>query len=120
MVKYLSILFITLAGLSCNAIESTPEAIYGHWETKKWIIDKTGAPIRGKMDFLFERDGHYTVDYGSQLERGTFSVQGERLYTTEDGQARKYVKIAKLTADSLIIGMNRAGRLETVVLTKQK
>ncbi len=105
--------------MSCKGFTGTPEELYGNWTTAEWTIDKTGERINGKMDFRFDSSGRYLVDYGSEKEKGAYSVEGDRLYTTEDGQARKYVKIIKLTADSLALGMNRAGRLETLILIKQ-
>ncbi len=121
MIKRSVFLFILVSLLwACGGMSDPPEEILGQWKTHEWTIDQTGARISGKMDFTFDKDGGYQVDYGTQKEIGVFRVDGDRLYTTENGQARKYVKIKKLTKDSLIFGMNRAGRLETVVLIKSK
>ena len=45
-------------------------------------------------------------------------VMSTYLHTVEDGKAEKKVEILKLTADTLIFQMNRAGTIEEVLLTK--
>ena len=105
---------------ACSSAETTPSEIYGSWEKQQWIIDQTRKEVNSKMDFIFNEDGTYQIDYGSQKENGIFNIEGERLYTTETGQARKYVKIIRLTPDTLEFQMNRAGQIETVLLAKGK
>lgn len=108
----------TLYWFSCESPFKTDPNIYGQWQKTSWIIDQTGAEVSVEMSFLFNEDGTYHIDYGSQEEKGDFQIKGTKLYTTEEGQAEKFVKIIQLTADSLQFKMNRAGRMETVVLVK--
>lgn len=109
--------FCLLFVFSCSPTEIDPN-IYGQWHKSSWVIDQSGETMDVQMDFLFNEDGTYLVDYGSQQEKGVFDIVEQRLYTTEEGQAKKFVEITKLTADSLQFKMNRAGRMETVILVK--
>lgn len=108
----------TLYWFSCESPFKTDPNIYGEWHKTSWVVDKTGEEMNVKMDFTFNEDGSYSIDYGSQQEKGKFQIKDKKLYTTEDGQAEKFVKIIQLTADSLQFKMNRGGRMETVVLVK--
>ena len=108
----------TLYWFSCESPFKTDPNIYGQWHKVSWIIDQTGVEMNVKIDFTFNEDGSYQVDYGNQQEQGIFQIKEDKLYTTADGQAEKFVKIIQLTADSLQFKMNRAGRMETVVLVK--
>ena len=104
--------------ISCSSPNPHDALIIGQWNKVSWTIDNTDETINRTMNFQFNDDQSYEIDYGSQKENGVFNIEGERLYTIEEGQARKYVKIIKMTKDSFIFKMNRAGRMETVVLAK--
>jgi len=69
---------------------------------------------------LFEADGTYAATFGSQNEAGTWRLEGDKLYTTAGGQVQKMVRLPRLSADTLVMDMNRAGTAETMVLVKRK
>ena len=71
------------------------------------------------MDFSFQEDGRYVIDYGSVKEKGKYWIAGEFLHTVEDGQAEKKVKLTSLTGNSMKFEMNRTGSIELVSLTKE-
>lgn len=105
--------------LSCNT-ESNKPLLIGQWEMVDWKVAKTGEPITGQtMNFTFSSDDTYVVDYGSEEEKGDWSVSGNNLYTTETGMAKKMVKITQPIEDTLRFEMNRSGRIEVVTLLRQ-
>lgn len=111
--------FLFLAFIACTAEENKPLLI-GEWTLLEWKISTTGELRTGyKMDFAFNADDTYSVDYGSQQEVGSWSVIGNNLYTTENGMAKKMVKITQPVTDTLQFEMNRSGQLELVTLIKK-
>lgn len=118
LTTFLFLFCSTLFWFSCESPFKTDPNIYGQWQKSSWVVDQSGEEMNVKMDFTFNEDGSYAIDYGSKKEVGAFQIKDKKLYTTEEGQAKKFVKIIQLTADSLTFKMNRAGRMETVVLVK--
>jgi hypothetical protein len=114
--------FILLSILVCvvSACASSLDASYlpGFWKTVEWKVVSSGQVIDNQMDFLFTTNDRYAVDYGSQREKGSFYLAGEYLHTKEDGALEKSVRVTKLTMDSMIFEMNRAGSIEVVTLIK--
>jgi len=66
------------------------------------------------MDFTFGADKRYTVDYGTETESGDYWFLDDDLYTQEDGQSKKKVKILQLNPDTLVFEMHRGGQIEHV------
>ncbi len=93
--------------------------LIGNWKTASWIENISNKKIPNQMDFTFRQDSLYEVDYGSIKEKGKYWIAGEYLHTIEDGQAEKKVRLKLVKPDSIIFEMNRTGKLETVILTKQ-
>ena len=113
---FLAVLF--LAG--CGAESGTPEAIYGNWRGVSWTVEgKEAGRNAASVQFQFEAPKQYTAAFGDQLEKGSFKVDGDKLYTTAEGQLQKMVKIIQLTADTLEMEMNRGGVKENLVLVKE-
>lgn len=117
MLKYF-LLFFSFVLFSCIGPNPHDNLIIGQWKNVSWTIDNSDQKVNKKMDFVFNDDMSYTIDYGSIKENGIYSIDGDRLYTTEEGQSRKYVKIINMSIDSFVFKMNRAGRMETVILVK--
>ena len=116
--KYLFIL--TLMVMACQPQQKWPsEALHGSWDTNSWVNLNTNNPINGQLDFQFNDDGRYILDYGSKKVEGKYWIEGEYLHTIEDQQSEMKVKILTLAQDSLIIDMNRGGHMERVILLKQ-
>jgi Lipocalin-like domain len=110
--------------------------LIGNWKGAAWVVAgkatdrdahsvafsfETNAVPAGKTNSreLLEA-GMYTAAYGAQLEKGDFKVKGDKLYTTAEDKVEKVVRIVTLTADSLVLGMNRVGQEETLVLLKSQ
>ena len=115
--KYTFLLAFCCFVISCVSPHDESKLL-GEWQTVDWIVINTGENISNKMNFTFNANYRYEVDYGNQKEHGKYWISGKFLHTLEDGETEKKVKILKLTLDSLIFEMNRAGSLEKVILTK--
>ena len=78
-----------------TACASNPykDLILGKWQTVEWEEIQTGKLIEATMNFEFGEDGRYTVDYGSEMEKGKYWISGDYLHTLEDGASEKKVKI---------------------------
>ncbi len=112
-----SIYCITLSLLLINcepAVSPYDTDIIGSWKQDSWVIVANNRPINRQMDFTFTEDKHYTVDYGSELEKGQYWFIDDDLFTQEDGREKKKVRIVKLSPDTLIFNMNRGGQIEQV------
>jgi len=118
MKKSLLLFIISMALFACG--ESYDQKILiGNWKTSSWINNSTNQKINNKMDFKFDADRNYTIDYGSLKESGTYYISGGYLHTTETGHAEKKVNLLKVVQDSIVFEMNRGGLIETVILTRK-
>jgi len=95
------------------------EAILGEWEVLRWYEEYSNKTINQKMDFSFTSDKKYSVDYGSEKEKGKFWFVDDYLFTKEDGQREKSVKIVKLNKDTMVLRMNRGGNIESAIFLKK-
>jgi hypothetical protein len=112
----LAVLFLA----SCGSETAIPEAIYGNWKGVSWSVEGQDTGLdAAAVSFQFTAPTAYTATFGDQQEKGTFKVDGDKLYTTAEGQMQKMVKIIRLTADTLEMEMNRAGTKENLVLKKE-
>ena len=117
--KYTLLLAFCCVVFSCMTPYDESKLL-GEWKKIDWTVINSGESISNKMDFTFNPDNRYEVDYGSQKELGKYWISGEYLHTLEDGKIEKKVKILILTLDSLVFEMNRAGSLEKVTLIKDQ
>lgn len=116
--KYALLPLFLLSVWACDVEQNRP-LLLGNWKMVSWKIVPTNQYVHGRrMDFQFNDDDTYSVDYGGESEEGTWRVAGNNLYTTENGMSEKMVKIITLNNDSLKFEMNRAGQLEVVTLVK--
>ncbi len=116
--------FILLVALfyfsSCSNTENN-KLIIGNWSGKEWLIN--GSPSNrnvAETHFIFDDKGNYSYSYSGTEEKGTYKVENNMLFTKPGDQQEIMVKIAKLTADSLIFDMNRGGQTELLTLTRDK
>lgn len=93
-------------------------SLYGKWEVDDWVVNSSGKKISQQMDFAFQSDKTYELDYGTEKEIGTWYLAGEYLHTKENGSIDKSVKIKHLSMDALQFEMNRSGSLEFVTLKR--
>lgn len=91
----------------------------GTWRGVEWRVEGniTRRDVQS-VTFLFEENGTYAATFGSQQEAGTWRLEGDKLYTHAEGQVQKMVRLPRLTADTLVMDMNRAGTAETLVLVR--
>lgn len=101
--------------VSCESATTTYDTdIVGTWKQDSWVITANNQLINRPMDFTFGADKRYSVDYGSETEKGDYWFIDDDLYTQEDGQSKKKVKILQLNPDTLVFEMNRGGQIEQV------
>jgi len=100
---------------SCQSSTTTYDTdIIGAWKQDSWVITANNQTINRKMDFTFGADKRYTVDYGTEMEKGDYWFIDDDLFTQEDGQQKKKVKVLQLNPDTLVFEMNRGGQIEQV------
>jgi len=119
MISPIAMLFILLAVFS-SCIESVNnKLILGNWKAVSWT--ENGTPNVAKAantSFVFDEKNHYTFTHGGTTKNGTYKVENNLLFTTEEGMQEIMVNITKLTADSLIFDMNNGGTPEQLTLIK--
>lgn len=106
-----------------GACTDNPNAqlIQGNWQGVEWMQSGTTAGHNAAATFFsFDEKGNYSYTYQSNKESGTYKVENDMLFTRPEGQLEIMVKIAKLTNDTLIFDMSRAGSPETLTLVKVK
>lgn len=119
LIKTSLFLLVLVLFTSCQNVEFDTEKIYGEWKVVDWEIVTTGEKRGNQMDMLFVKEDDYVVDYGSEKEEGKFWIRNQYLYTLENGEAEKKVKLLDLKTDTLSFQMNRAGEIENVLLVKK-
>jgi len=123
MRKLLVILCSMLFLFACQQEDKTP-LLMGTWKGASWTVaGKDSGRKASNVRFEFKNDNTYTAAFEGDKEAGTFRLRGDgKLFTTEKGGAKieKATKLAKITSDTLIMNMNRAGDNEQLVLVKVK
>ncbi len=115
--KYAFFLSILFSALGCKG-EYDVTMLHGKWKTVEWTILPTNETRSQQMDFTFNANGRYLVDYGSEKEEGKYWVYGQYLHTVEDGAIEKKVRLLSLSENNCLIEMNRAGTLERATLER--
>lgn len=114
----IAILFISNLLFSCMHSENKT-LLVGDWKGAEWLVGGNPSEYDAKkVSFHFGADGGYSSDFGGDVEKGTYILRNDKLFTTPDGQLEIMVLISKLTKDSLVFDMNRSGRAETLTLVK--
>ena len=119
LIKTSLFLLVLVLFTSCQNVEFDKEKIYGEWKVVDWEIVTTGEKRGNQMDMSFVKEDDYVVDYGSEKEEGKFWIRNQYLYTLENGEAEKKVKLLDLKTDTLSFQLNRAGEIENVLLVKK-
>ena len=121
IISPIAMLFILLA-LFSSCIESVNnKLIVGKWKAVEWL--ESGTPNVTKAEntsFVFDEKEHYSFTHGGTTKNGTYKVENNLLFTTEEGMQEIMVNITKLTADSLVFDMNNGGTPEQLILLKEK
>lgn len=102
---------------SCNS-KWDETLLHGNWVVYDWTVAHSGQKVTQQMDFTFNNDKTYEIDYGSENELGEYYLAGEYLHTKEEGSIDKSVRIRYLNQDTFQFEMNRAGSLELVTLLR--
>lgn len=116
------LLFLLAGVIACSGYSTGKLA--GTWVGSSLTEEGELVPVdAGDISFQFRSNGYYefnsTLDY---KEAGTFSLQGNLLYTLDtinEASTEKAVKIIDLTSDSLFILMNAGGRQRILKLVKK-
>ncbi len=109
-----------LAIISCKQDDKKPLLI-GKWQGVSWKVNgkESGRDFKS-VNFNFKADDTYSTAFDAQTEKGVFRLEGDKLYTTGENKIEKMVKLSTLTADTLVMDMNRAGESEALILAKIK
>ena len=118
-IKHLiQVMLCMLLFASCERLDK--KLIHGSWQGAEWLIEgKSGDYDATSAQFSFDEKGRYSFNYAGSGESGKYHISNNELFTTPDGGIRMMVKIEKLTADSLVMQMNRGGTAETLTLVKK-
>jgi hypothetical protein len=117
----LSTLMLT-ALVSCKQDDSKKQLLFGKWQGTAWTVAGKDVGRDAKaVSFEFKNDDSYTAAFGSQAEKGVFRLDGDKLYTTSEAanKIEKMVKLSTITADTVVMDMNRVGDSEQLVLVKK-
>lgn len=118
--RFTLIMLVALFLSACQQDE-TIALLQGDWTGVSWMVNgEESGRVEAGVQFHFEADATYTATYGDQLEKGSYRVRSGKLYTVAENKIEKMVGIARLTADTLIMDMNRVGTAEQLVLVRKK
>jgi hypothetical protein len=119
MISLIAMLFILLAVFSSCVESVNNKLILGNWKAVSWTENGTPNVAKAKnTSFVFDEKNHYSFTHGGTTKNGTYKVENNLLFTTEEGMQEIMVNITKLTADSLVFDMNNGGTPEQVTLIK--
>ena len=104
-----------------------PELLVGTWNGIDWRVQgKSSGRDASAVFFVFAPysgqgtvEGTYIAAYGDQKEKGDYKLKGDKLYTTAEDKIEKVVRIVNINADTLVLGMNRMGQEEELVLVER-
>jgi len=121
MKKLLIIACSILLLISCQQEDKTPLLI-GNWKGVSWTVDgKKSGRNAANARFEFKNDNTYKATFEGSKEAGTFRLRFDnKLFTTEAGKIEKSVLLSKITADTIVMDMNRVGDREQLILVKIK
>lgn len=122
--KYFIVTLLSLLMLlSCQQEDKTP-LLLGTWKGASWSVgNKDSGRNASNVRFQFNADDTYSASFEGSKEKGTFRLRGDgKLFTTAEGSTKieKAVKLAKITADTIVMNMNRVGDREQLILIKVK
>jgi hypothetical protein len=108
--------FLAFSFANCGHDLGYQNAIQGKWLATHWATASGERPVEN-VNFDFHGET-YNAKLGLKDETGSFRLDGDKLYTTAEGQQEIMVKIMRLTADSLVFEMNRGGTQEVLTLKR--
>lgn len=119
--RYLIICCSILLLIACQQEDKTPLLI-GKWKGVNWTVDgKNSGRNAANARFEFKNNNTYTAAFEGNKEAGTFRLRFDnKLFTTEEEKIEKSVLLSKITADTIVMDMNRVGDREQLILVKIK
>lgn len=115
--KFSFLLFIVFF-LSCNDAEQK-KLIQGKWICTDWKVrGESKSKDQVNVEFNFQDGEQYEYNNASLHEKGSYKIQGGKLYTTPENELEMLVDIEKLTTDTLIFNMSRGGTPESMLLVR--
>jgi hypothetical protein len=121
--KKLALLVLLISFITSCKDDKTPLLI-GEWRGTSWTVGgKESGRNAFDVKFTFNADGTYAASWGEQAEKGVFRLRSDgKLYTTADAanKIEKMVMLSTVTADTLVMDMNRVGDAEKLTLEKLK
>lgn len=121
MKRFFFPMLIAAAAMLVQCAKKNPldPRLIGIWQGVEWKTpDGQTVASPDQVSFRFDPDGSYSARLGGFEERGSWRVDGSKLYTTAEDKIEKAVKIASIDAASLVFEMNRQGRAETLKLRR--
>ena len=113
--------FCLLSLLNACELSKNPQLIIGKWQGAEWLVNgRPSANEATATQFTFTDKGEYSYTNSGSIEKGTYKIDHDQLFTTPANETEIMVKILKLTSDSLVFYMNRSGQAETLTLLKVK
>lgn len=110
---------VVLIFAQCKPDKQYNPELTGPWQGREWLIENKPSDLDGSgVRFHFNADGSYSAQYGTQAEKGTWYNRGDKLYTTAENKKEILTKYI-IEGSTLRIEMNRGGRAETIILSKQ-
>ncbi len=119
--NYLTALSIVVFMFSSCIDSVNNKLIVGKWNAVSWT--ENGTPNVAKSEntsFVFDEKQHYSFTHDGTTKSGTYKVENNLLFTTEEGMQEIMVNIAILNKDSLVFDMNNAGAAEKLTLIRSK
>jgi hypothetical protein len=114
------LMLLPLLFAQCKQEDNKP-LLLGKWQGVSWKVNgKESGRDYKSTHFDFKADDTYSTAYDTQTEKGTFRLSGDKLYTTGENKIEKMVKLSTLTADTMVMDMNRAGESEALILAKKR
>jgi hypothetical protein len=124
MKKLKTILFmaLSLVLVFSSCIDSVNnKLIIGKWKATEWLENDTPNIANAtNTAFNFDDKGNYTFSHNETVNKGTYKVENDMLFTTEEGMQEIMVNISKINNDSLVLIMNNSGVKEKLILIKEK
>jgi Lipocalin-like domain len=116
---FLILIVIGFVFANCKQDDKKPLLI-GKWQGVSWKVNGKEADRNVKsVRFEFNTNDSYATSFDGQSEKGVFRLSGDKLYTTGENKIEKMVKLSSLTADTIVMNMNRAGESEVMTLVKK-
>jgi Lipocalin-like domain len=117
---YFMAILCAILFVHCKQDDKKPLLI-GKWQGVSWKLKgkESGRDFKS-VHFEFKTDDTYTTSFESQTEKGIYRLSGDKLYTTGENKIEKMVKLSTLTADTIVMDMNRVGDAENLILAKRR